>query len=275
MKKILVIMIMVLLCSTSVMAQNGKSKSRNRKAQTTSVKGWNTVNVKADELYGTRAYKMYLYEKSEGCAGFDEFGKLFIITTKGIFDYEDNRVLSSVRIGLYDKNNNLISIYRHSDYLSYNEDAYFTVSTSGSDYASCYNAVADSVIEHLQYSNGYVRIVAYRYNRVNFDIKVPCMGKKKPLKKETTVSETEEMAEMKKSLKEKQERVNKQIETQEQTNRPFSETSQANRRFYQENKSDYCAYNRQVNPVKESKLQQNPEKAKKLEEYKQNNWANL
>lgn len=267
MKKILVIMIMVLLCSTAVMAQKGKGKSRNRKAQTTSVKGWNTVNVKADELYGTRAYKLYLYEKSEGCVGFNEFGSLFIITTKGIFDYEVgniSKILTAVRIGLYDKNNNLITVYRHSDYLSYNNDAYFTVGSNGSDYASCSNAVADSVIEHLQYSNGYVRIVADRYNRSDFDIKVPCMGKKKPLKKQTTVSETEEMAETKKSLKEKQEKVNNQIKEQEQANRPFSETSQTNRRFYQENKPDYSAYNRQVNPVKKSKLQQNPEKAKKL-----------
>ena len=147
--------------------------------------GWVKTKQEADELKGNEAYTSYVYNQpGEGSFifwGFDEY-QYRIFSDNGIFNYESgyNRYSGSysgetVTVGLYDGNGNLIEKF----------DMWLDKERSkGGSYLRTRNAGAMSnpvgqkgkvkkIFKHLQGDSGYVRIVATRYNRPDFDIKIP------------------------------------------------------------------------------------------------------
>ena len=147
--------------------------------------GWVKTKQEADELKGNEAYTSYVYNQpGEGSFifwGFDEY-QYRIFSDNGIFNYESgyNRYSGSysgetVTVGLYDGNGNLIEKF----------DMWLDKERSkGGSYLRTRNAGGMSnpvgqkgkvkkIFKHLQGDSGYVRIVATRYNRPDFDIKIP------------------------------------------------------------------------------------------------------
>jgi hypothetical protein len=131
--------------------------------------GWNNTVFDADELKGTESYTSYYYEDVNGMVVFfsnESYYKL--VTNSGIFDYgKYDDVI--VTVGFYDINNKLIK----------KEQSAFYVSSKNS--GSCF--LSPSLKErgvffkkYIEEEKGYVRIIAPRYGRSDFDIKIPCMN---------------------------------------------------------------------------------------------------
>ena len=151
--------------------------------------GWEITRVEADELKGNGAYTVYkYYQPGEGSFifwGFNEF-QYRIFSDNGIFNYKSSysRYTGSysgenVTVGLYDGNNNLIEKFNMwLDKESDKDGSYLRTRNAG----SMSNPVGQKgkvkkILEHLQGYSGYVRIVATRYNRADFDIKIPPVKK--------------------------------------------------------------------------------------------------
>lgn len=146
---------------------------------------WEITKQEADELKGNEAYTIYMYNvPGEGSFvfwGFDEY-QFRIISDDGIFNYDSgyNRYSGSysgesITVGLYDESNKLIekfAMWLDKD----NSKGGHILNTRNA--GSLGNPVGQKgkvkkIFKHLQGKSGYVRILATRYNRADFDIKIP------------------------------------------------------------------------------------------------------
>ena len=147
--------------------------------------GWEITKIEADELKGNESYTAYkYYQPGEGSFifwGFNNY-QYRIFSDSGIFNYDSgyNRYFGSysgetVTVGLYDGNGNLIE--KFNMWLDKESD-------KGGSYLRTRNAGGMSnpvgqkekvkkILNHLKGDSGYVRIIATRYNRPDFDIKIP------------------------------------------------------------------------------------------------------
>lgn len=164
--------------------------SSPRKEAIVTKAGWEITKQEADELKGNEAYSSYMY-KQPGVGsfvfwGFEEY-QFRIISDDGVFNYESgyNQYTGSysgeiITVGLYDDQDKLIE--KFSMWLDRDK-------SKGGTFLNTRNAGTMSnpvgqkgkvkkIFKHLQGNSGYVRIVAARYNRTDFDIKIP------PVKKE-------------------------------------------------------------------------------------------
>ena len=151
--------------------------------------GWQITRKDADELKGNAAYSSYIYSQPGmgyfAFWGFEEY-QFCIISDNGIFNYESgyNQYTGSfsgesIIVGLYDGNDKLIE--KFNMWLDRDESkggTYLRTRNAG----SMSNPVGQKgkvkkIFKHLQGKNGYVRIVATRYDRADFDIKIPPVKK--------------------------------------------------------------------------------------------------
>lgn len=141
--------------------------------------GWEITKMEADELKGNEAYKAYIYNQPGAGSfifwGFDEF-QYRIISDNGIFNYETGSYSGEiVTVGLYDGSGKLIEKFdMWLDKESGKGGSYLKTRNAG----SMSNPIGQKgkvkkIFKHLQGDSGYVRIVATRYNRPDFDIKIP------------------------------------------------------------------------------------------------------
>lgn len=257
MKKFLVIMIMVLLCSTSVIGQTKKRSARKPKAkverQMTDFEKRQKEEYLANELMWCQHYynkgdieSANIYKKSYERVKNENYYVEFtnVVSSEKKKAEWKKKFGSELRDGRYFYVDGL-SVFIHFDIDG--------KACDWTDYSHC--CLEYEVKKELM---DYDTRTYYEAKKALIDEINELSGYNAKLAKKT--SEMEEFINQHKTETTKPVAEKKK----EQTNRPFSETSQANRRFYQENKPDYSAYNRLTYPVKKSKLQQNPEKAKKL-----------
>lgn len=167
----------VQMYSTSVKVSEGNPTSGKG--------GWEITKIDADELKGNEAYTAYkYYQPGEGSFifwGFNEF-QYRIFSDNGIFNYQSgyNRYSGSysgesVTVGLYDGNGNLIEKFdMWLDKESDKGGSYLrTRNAGGMSNPVGQKGKVKKILKHLQGDSGYVRIVATRYNRADFDIKIP------------------------------------------------------------------------------------------------------
>lgn len=167
----------VQMYSTSVKVSEGNPTSGKG--------GWEITKIDADELKGNEAYTAYkYYQPGEGSFifwGFNEF-QYRIFSDNGIFNYQSgyNRYSGSysgesVTVGLYDGNDNLIEKFdMWLDKESDKGGSYLrTRNAGGMSNPVGQKGKVKKILKHLQGDSGYVRIVATRYNRADFDIKIP------------------------------------------------------------------------------------------------------
>lgn len=147
--------------------------------------GWKITKQAADELKGNEAYSSYMYSQpgmgSFVFWGFEEF-QFRIISDNGVFNYESgyNKFSGSysgeeISVGLYDGTNRLIEKFKMWLDRDKNKGGTFLNTRNA---GSMSNPVGQKgkvkkIFKHLQGNSGYVRIVATRYNRADFDIKIP------------------------------------------------------------------------------------------------------
>lgn len=167
----------VQMYSTSVKVSEGNPTSGKG--------GWEITKIDADELKGNEAYTAYkYYQPGEGSFifwGFNEF-QYRIFSDNGIFNYQSgyNRYSGSysgesVTVGLYDGNDNFIEKFdMWLDKESDKGGSYLrTRNAGGMSNPVGQKGKVKKILKHLQGDSGYVRIVATRYNRADFDIKIP------------------------------------------------------------------------------------------------------
>lgn len=147
--------------------------------------GWIITEQAADELKGNEAYSSYMYsEPGMGSFvfwGFEEY-QFRIISDNGIFNYESgyNRYTGSysgenVMIGLYDSDGNLIEKFNMWLDKDKSKSGNFLETRNA---GAMFNPVGQKgkvkkIFNHLKGDDGYVRIVAARYDKVDFDLKIP------------------------------------------------------------------------------------------------------
>lgn len=262
MKKILVIMMMVLLCSTSVMGKTKKRSARNPKTkverQMTDFEKRQKEERLAYLLYKCRAYyEQEDYEMADfykRCYEETKHKNYYVSFTNP--KYTDEERAKYKKLGIYldygtdfYMNGYVFNVFFEHDGKAnddvmtqfegvYDYDTYNEKETRKLDFTSGgKEETKEKLLNEINEASGYNAKASKRKNEVEKFI-----GQHK--------------AETTKPVAEKK---------QEQTNRPFSKTSPANRRFYQENKPDYSAYNHLTYPQKkENKLKQNTDKAKNI-----------
>jgi hypothetical protein len=136
--------------------------------------GWEKTKFPGDELKGEKETCLNIYTNDEGSFVFsDEKDDGFMVTTqRGFFDYDIDNYAKGTIIGLYDQNGVLLE---KMDLPT--QRTFFTTSSSNHKTMGCIKkAAAKKIISFIKEQKGYVRIIAERYSRTDFDIKVPCMN---------------------------------------------------------------------------------------------------
>jgi len=155
MKKFIMALVCLMTMVLSVNAQNG----------------WNKTVFNADELKGTESYTSYYYEDVNGMVVFFSNEPCYkLVTQSGIFDYGvlgDDDVI--VTIGFYDINNKLIKKEQSAFYVSSKDKGSCFLSAALKERGAFFK-------KYIEEEKGYVRIIAPRYGRSDFDIKIPCMN---------------------------------------------------------------------------------------------------
>ena len=162
--------------------------SSPRKGAVVTKAGWKITKNKADELKGNEAYCSYEYEQpgvgSFVFWGFEEY-QFRIISEDGVFNYEtvsgqySSSTGENIIVGLYDDHDTLIE--KFNMWLDRDKGKAGTfLNTRNAGTMS--NPVGQKgkvkkIFKHLQGNSGYVRIVEARYNRTDFDIKIPPVNK--------------------------------------------------------------------------------------------------
>lgn len=132
--------------------------------------GWQTITDDGDELKGTTCSVSYIYQGDDGIFGFNgEKGYIFIIPDAGIIDYDVYDNAKGVVIGLYDQNDNLIERIKTP------ANKTFRVVNRGQSAFCTKDNVNKRVVDFIKNEHGFVRVIADRYSRSDFDVKVPCM----------------------------------------------------------------------------------------------------
>lgn len=255
MKKILVIMMMVLLCSTSVIGKTKKRSARKPKAKVerqmtdfekrqkeeylANILMWCQHYYNDGKIEDANRYKKD-YERVKNENYYVEFTNV-VHSDKKKAEWK-KKFGSELRDGRYFYADGLL-VFIHFD-------------TDGkacdwTDYSYC--CLEYKVKKEIM---GYDTRTYYKAKKDLIDEINELSGYNARLAKKTSEMEefiNQHKAETTKPVAEKK---------KEQTNMSLSETTQANRRFYQEHKADYSTYNRQVNPEKKSKLKLKSEQEK-------------
>lgn len=145
---------------------------------------WDVTKHEADDLKGTKEYISYMYSVP-GVGSFvfwnNKENQYRIVSDDGIFNYEvvssrygTNRGLSVI-VGLYDANDNLQE--RLTMWLDCESDKPTFLETR--DMGALLNPMGQKkkvkkIMSHLKKATGYIRFVASRYGKTDFDLKVPC-----------------------------------------------------------------------------------------------------
>ena len=222
MKKILVIMIMVLLCSTAVMGQNKKRSARKPKAKTE--RAMTEFEKQQKEEYLT--YLLVQCEKYYKYARLDSY-------------YSEAKRYKDMYEEAKSKNYYIDFTKYHQNFYSGGYAFEIYIQTTGKakwdgdgiDYAMCNRdneafkkmrrEMADSLINEIQKYTGYYENLEKRKTEID------------------EIGDFIKTTKVEQEVSQIQNRAKQQIKEQERENWPFSETSQANRRFYQQHKSDY------------------------------------
>lgn len=257
MKKFLVIMIMVLLCSTSVMAQTKKRSTRKPKAKVERQMTDFEKRQKEEKLANILMWCQHYYNEGD-IESANRYKKdyervkneNYYVEFTNVVHSEKEKAEWKKKFGSELRDGKYFYVDGLSVFIYFDIDG---KACDRTDYSYC--CLEYEVKKEIM---GYDTRTYYNAKKALIDEINELSGYNAKLAKKTS--------EMEEFISKHKEETSKPVaeKKQEQTNRPFSETSQANRRFYQENKPDYSAYNRLTYPVKKSKLQQNPEKAKKL-----------
>lgn len=132
---------------------------------------WTSTDYEADELKGQESYTAYNFTDESGMfvyfSNYDDYYK--ICTLDGIFDYKGRYHQLKVIIGFYDENDKLVE--KFNDWIYVKEDNSKIAGASGKK--------SKKVITYIKQNMGYVRFIAERYGRTNFDFKVPCLNNDK------------------------------------------------------------------------------------------------
>lgn len=149
---------------------------------------WEVTKHEADDLKGTTAYTSYMF--SEPGVGSFVFwsnldGQFRIVSDNGIFNYKVTSTKyatyrgESIIVGLYDKDDKLIE--RIEMWLDCESDKPTFLETRNA--GKMFNPIGQAkkvkkIMAHLNSGTGYLRFVAARYGKTDFDLKVPCEGLK-------------------------------------------------------------------------------------------------
>lgn len=147
--------------------------------------GWKITHQTADELKGNEAYSSYVYSQPGMGAfvfwGFEKF-QFRIVSDDGIFNYKSTYSRysgayqgESILVGLYDNNDNLIEKFNMWLDREMSKDGKFLTTRNAGTMSNPVGqkGKVKKIFKHLQGQNGYVRIVATRYNHADFDLKIP------------------------------------------------------------------------------------------------------
>jgi len=151
MKKIIMAFVCLMTMVMSASAQNG----------------WDSKVYPKDELKGEEGYVSTFWSNASGMVVTFSDNGMKLCTNSGIFDYYDDRV--NVTIGYYDLEGNLKEKASVTFYISQNSSQCFIANASKKKKGKKFR-------DFIHNEKGYVRIVAPRYARSDFDIKVPCMN---------------------------------------------------------------------------------------------------
>lgn len=131
--------------------------------------GWDVHNLDDDDV-------VYYDINNVGELGFYvNSGFFYVHTTSGVFNFdEDTGYIIGVSVSLYDINGKLTK--------KYTTDKFFAGGTYR-DFAICRSQdINDAVTGHLCEKNGFVKVIAKRYNNTDLIVKVPCVNNPKKRK---------------------------------------------------------------------------------------------
>ena len=169
MKKIILMVVVGIM--TMAMFSNCSSNANEQKNEEI-FNSWQTTKMEADELTGAKEETMFYYMTKEGIVvvSSNDNEPLMFQTFDGIFGYDLRRfgkLAKKVTIGLYDIDGNLIKKLEGIHCLVADDSSICTI------FSILLNNKINSFIKTKK---GFVRIVADRFAKADFDIKVPCIN---------------------------------------------------------------------------------------------------
>lgn len=145
---------------------------------------WREENQAPDELKGTSGYSAYVYESENSCFLMaHDIGHIQIRLKQGSgggsTTLERGYSGQLVLFGLYDSDDDLVE--KIQMWLDRPRDSHHILRTR--DAGTMFNPVGQKgkvkkIIKHLTKTDGYVRIVAARWDNSDLDIKIPYYSKK-------------------------------------------------------------------------------------------------
>ena len=174
MKKVLWFIVCLMTMAFGLLSCNSKANvyTKTEEEKTDVIcDSWYDLKIDADELTGTKEHTIYCYRTKDGevVVPNDNNKSFIFITFDGIFDtkYEfGERVAEEVIIGLYDINDKLIEKIEN--------DVFFVLDNGFC--ASVNDKINNKINSFIKAKKGFVRIVANKFAKGNFDIKIPCMN---------------------------------------------------------------------------------------------------
>lgn len=141
--------------------------------------GWSRTDFPADELKGNESYTAYSYDLP-GYGSFiffsDEDGQYRLKSSDGIFDVESIQgyVGQQITVGIYDDNDKLVEKFNMwLDALNKtNFDILTTRNAGGMFNPTGQKSKVKKILKCINGGSGYVRFLAPRYNKTDFDFKV-------------------------------------------------------------------------------------------------------
>lgn len=137
---------------------------------------WSSFTLDADELKGTPSVTTHTYTTSDGIFTYANNNQFMISTSNGIFNYENAGSYRgyNVTVGLYDSQHNLTE--KITMWLDSPTDRPQDLRTRNA--GTMNNPVGQKkkvkkIIEHLETTDGYVRILAPLYGKEDFDLMIP------------------------------------------------------------------------------------------------------
>lgn len=131
---------------------------------------WFVEQTEGDELLGSETIYVYLTNDGEAIMYYSSRPNMIVVSTgNGIFDFKKGRYSyldnESIIIGYYDTDGSLIDK---------EEDTLFKLGYSIG------HTGTKKLLNYMRTKEGYVRLVARRYNREKFDVKIPTWITNKP-----------------------------------------------------------------------------------------------
>lgn len=135
---------------------------------------WQFLTLPSDELLDQEAMDAAIYDTDDYTCVISFTHNCIMVTSKnGIFDYHKREYY--VHVGLYDKEGNLVEKHKQFCYGNWPVDySIFKFTNPDSFFGRNRPKVVDLVIGWLSEADGYVRIVAPRFQKTNLEIILPC-----------------------------------------------------------------------------------------------------